>query len=214
MARSSIGTPWLKMWVEPRQTIRSIVKRDPKYLFKSLCIIYGFPMLLHFAQTQSLGGRLSLIAILGGAILFAFFVGMIGISITSFLLHFTGKWIGGAASFSYVRAAVAWSNVTNVVNSIIWLILVGLFKEQVFFQTFPANVLVGYQGVVLGFLFFAQCVVTVWSFIILLKSLGEVQGFSAWKALLNVIMPAAALIAVFGLIALFIWWSGGAIHAV
>jgi len=47
-----------------------------------------------------------------------------------------------------------------------------------------------------------QLVVAVWTLIILLKALGEVQGFSAWKALLNVMIP---VVIVFGGISILSW---------
>ena len=49
--------------------------------------------------------------------------------------------------------------------------------------------------------FFVQSIASIWGFVIVLQALGEVQGFSAWKALLNVIIP-------FGLLLLITWAIG------
>jgi len=39
----------------------------------------------------------------------------------------------------------------------------------------------------------------------LLKTLGEVQGFSAWKALLNVVIPLVIVVAAIWLVGWIIW---------
>ena len=201
--------PWLKIWVEPRETIRRIVKFDPKYRFYLLSFIYGFPMLLHLAQNLSLGQSFSAIGIVIGSLVLALLAGMLGIYVVSGLLFWTGKWIGGKGSFQEVRSAVAWSNVANVINSILWLILVGLFGSSLFLNTFTDTAFVGRQLAIVGVIGLVQLVVAVWAFIILLKTLGEVQGFSAWKALLNVVIPFFIVTAAIFVLLWIVWVSIG-----
>jgi hypothetical protein len=190
--------PWLRMWVDPRDTIKEIVAKDPKYCFKTLSGFYGFPVLLHFAQTLSLGATHSLGAILIIALVLSPFVGMLGISITSALIFWTGKWIGGKGIFPHIRAAVTWSNVTSVVTSLFWLILVGTFGVNVFYREFPNMPFTGSDAVLVSFIFLLQFIISVWSLVLLCKGLGQVQKFSAWKGLLNVIIP-------FVLFVIFVW---------
>jgi hypothetical protein len=51
----------------------------------------------------------------------------------------------------------------------------------------------------------------VWGFIILLHTLGEVQGFSAWKALVNVIIPVVIVVGAWLLLG-WIFMGTGSIH--
>ena len=181
--------PWISMWVRPRETIRAIVKKNPRQSFYLLSAIYGFPLLLQMAQNFSLGEVLSFLPILLGALILSLFIGMLVITVISGLLSWTGGWIGGKASFLQVRAAVAWANVPNTVNILMWLLMVATFGNQVFTHSFAETPFIGYQLIVVFFAFLVQVMVAVWGFIIGLKALGEVQGFSAWKALLNVLIP-------------------------
>jgi len=181
--------PWLGMWVRPRETIKEIVKFNPKHLFPLLAGIYGFPMVLQFAQNISLGDRLPAWAVVVISLALAVFVGMLGITVVSGLLYWTGGWIGGKAKFQEVRSAVAWSNVPNTVNCAIWLIMAAVFGARLFNRGFSEMPFMGYELTVVFFAFLAQVVISVWGFIVVLKALGEVQGFSAWKALLNVLIP-------------------------
>jgi hypothetical protein len=181
--------PWLGMWVRPRETIRAIVQFKPGYLFPLLCLIYGFPLLLQMAQNFSLGDRFPMGGIVIGALVGAVFIGMIGINLVAALFYWTGKWIGGTGTFQTIRAAVAWSNVPNLVNSLIWVVNMASFGNRLFTHGFVETPFVGNELALIFFTSLVQVVIAVWGFVIVLKALGEVQGFSAWKALLNVLIP-------------------------
>lgn len=197
--------PWLKIWVQPRETIRAIVRANPKMYFPLLSGIYGFPMLLQFAQNLSLGEKFSSFTILIGALVLATFAGMLGITIVSWLIHWTGKWIAGIGSFERIRAAVAWSNVPNLINGLIWLFMTAVFNGRLFTKGFGEVAFVGAELQIVFFAFLAQVIIAVWAFIILLKTVGEVQGFSAWKALLNILIPFFTVVIALWIL-MWIYW--------
>lgn len=196
MAKNLGINPWLKMWVEPRKTIRTIVNFDPKYRFAVLSGIYGFPMMLHIAQNLNLSDYYVTGGILIVALLLSVFAGMLGITITSALLSWTGKWIGGKAPFLNIRAAVGWSNIPNIINIVMWLIMIAHFGGMVFNRNFPQMPFMGGEMLFVLSIFLVQFIMAIWSFVMLLISLSEVQGFSAWKALLNMIIPSVMVIIV------------------
>lgn len=197
--------PWLRIWVQPRDTIRAIVKTNSKKYFALLSAFYGFPMFLQFAQNLSLGETLPSYAILVLALVLSTFIGMLGITIISWLVHWTGKWVGGEGTFDKIRAAVAWSNVPNAINGLIWLAMIGVFGERLFTRGFGEESFVGTELQIVFFAFLVQVIIAVWAFVILLKTVGEVQGFSAWKALLNILIPFfVVVIALWAL--MWIYW--------
>jgi hypothetical protein len=183
------SNPWVGMWVRPRETIRAIVQYNPNYLFFVLCLIYGFPMLFQVAQNLSLGDRYPLAAIIAGALIFGVLAGIVMINIAAGLFYWTGKWIGGTAPFLHVRAAVAWANLPSLGNIAIWFVNMAMFGGRIFTRSFIETPFVGSELALIFFLSIVQVILAVWAFIMLLKALGEVQGFSAWKALLNVLIP-------------------------
>ncbi len=187
------NNPWLKIWTQPRTTIREIVAFNPKFRFFILAWIYGFVTILHTSQNFSLGTNLSLPAILASGVILALLFGVVGISITSWVLQWTGKWIGGTASYHEIRAAVSWSNVPNIINIFMWLILVGYFGSSVLTNTFAQKPFVGIDLYIVIPIFLVQFAVSIWSLVILITTLSEVQGFSGWKALLNLLIPIAMI---------------------
>jgi hypothetical protein len=204
--------PWVGMWVRPRETIQAILATNKNYLLKLLYWIYGFPLLLQFAQNFSFGDSYSATPIVIGALLLAFPVGYIGINIGAYLFYWTGRWIGGQGSFQDLRAAVAWSSVPNIVGIVIWALQLAMFDGKIFSLMFFSMPLVGAQLTVTYICSAVSVIVMVWGLIILLKSVGAAQQFSAWKALLNVFLP---FIVIFIGLRLLIWLFmvlSGAVH--
>lgn len=196
MAKSVQGNPWLSIWTQPRKTIRSIVDSDPKRGFILLCAIYGLPLAFNLTQSFDFASVIPLWAILIGSLVACPFLGMIGITISSWLLHFFGRMIGGKGTFPMVRAAVAWSNVPNFVTVCMWGILLGIFGAAVFSKNFSEMQFVGYRAGILFLVMLIESIVSVWGFILLLSTLREVQSFSIWRAILNVVLPFAVVVAV------------------
>ncbi len=206
MAKTMEGNPWLSIWINTRQTIRAIVNSDPKRGFVFLSAVYGFPIASNFAQNLSLSATVPIWAIVIGALILSTFVGMLGITICTWLLKVTGSWIGGKGTFQTIRTAVAWSNVPSIVTVLMWFVLLGFFGGQVYNREFAETSFIGYEAGIVFLVFLIQTIVSIWGFVILVNALGEVQGFSAWKALLNIIIPFVIIVAVVWLMA---WVMGG-----
>lgn len=189
--------PWLKIWVSPRETIRKIVALNPSYRFYLLSWMYGFVMFLQLAQDLSLSLQMPLPFILGGSLILAAPIGALVFNIFAALLCWTGKWIGGKGSFSHIKAAVAWAYVPSAVNIMVWLLMLSVFGASIFSGAFADTVFAGYQLSIVFFGFLAQIIASIWGFFIGLHTLAEVQGFSAWRALLNIVIPFVMLMVTF-----------------
>lgn len=199
MADKTLGlNPWTRIWTSPRETIRSIVNFNPKYRFIILSFLHGLPTLFYAAQDLSMGNTYSIFGIILTAIVLATFIGMLTITIGSALFLWTGRWIGGTATYYPIRAAVSWSNVPNIIIILTWAISIYFFREQLFLKGFQQTDFIGPAFTVMAINLVVQTVMSIWSFVILVKGLAEVQGFSAWKGLLNALIP-------FFMIAILIW---------
>jgi hypothetical protein len=209
VAKQKEINPWLSMWTKPRETIRWIVKTNPNMHIWWLAGFYGLPLLLRFAQGLSLGQDLSIFLILIVSVIFAAPVGMLGFVVMSALVYWMGKWLGGAGNYASIRAAIAWSKMPNVVVSFLWLILMGLFGAQVFFETFPLSPFTGASYVIFSAVTLIHTVLIVWSFVLLFRALAEVQKYSVWKAIINVVLPFVVVAIALWELLVFIFWAIG-----
>lgn len=194
--------PWLTMWTKPKSTIRSIVNYDSNFRLFVLSGIYGFVSLISTAQSFSIGETLNFFLILLIAIILAPVWGFIAFSISSFFIHFTGKWLKGQASYKEVRASIAWSNVPMIGNVVLWIILFVIFKQDIL-KDFPgSSALSGtYRGILLMILF-GQLILNIWVLVLYINSLAEVQRFSIGKAILNIIIAVIIFIALFFIVSI------------
>lgn len=94
MPDTSVKNPWRNIWINPKETIRQIVSTNPKFRLYWLYFIYGLPMAFSFSQSYSLINAIPLWTILIAALIVAPFIGAAGVTIASWLIQWTGRWIG------------------------------------------------------------------------------------------------------------------------
>lgn len=197
MSQPVQGNPWLTIWTRPRQTLRKILNTNPSKQLAWLYVIYALPITLYFAQVGSFGVQFPAPLVFLLAFILAFVLGFIGIHIGSAFLFWTGKWLGGVGTFKEVRAAVAWSNVPNLVNCLTWIISGCIFGKALFLASFPYLPITDGQRLYMTGVFIAQLVVAVWSLILFFHTVAEAQGFTLWRAFLSAVL---ALVIVLGLV--------------
>jgi hypothetical protein len=194
--------PWLTIWRHPRATIARIVAENPNRSLWLLAGIYGFCALMNLFQSMALGSALSTLGILILAIILAPFYGYISFSIWSWFVTWVGKWFKGHGSFTTIRSAYAWSCVPIVLNIPLWVLMVIIFGHQLFLNFPDAHLLPSSQVLLLFIILIAKVVLAIWSLVIYLNALAEVQKYSVLRAILNVVVAGVIL----GVI-IFILWS-------
>lgn len=197
--------PWLSIWLRPRATIQHIVDTDPQQQVTLIAVLIGIVYFLENPLTTSL--RVSLgfplypvLLIPAGAI-----VGLIGVHVGAMVVRWVGQWLGGRASDVHLRAALAWGQVPLVIGAIPSAIVqMFLIRSPEVGSTawldqrpYATGALVAVSSLVL--------VAAIWGAFTYAKAVAQVQGFSAWRALLNTLLAWLLLTLPFALIATVIW---------
>ncbi|MDN3508767.1 MAG: YIP1 family protein [Candidatus Neptunochlamydia sp.] len=200
--------PWLSIWVHPRKTIRALVEYNTNYRLVTFCVVYGFQYILQILQYLSLVEGTSLLFVILLALIFSIPMGYIVFNVLSAFYFWVGKLIKGKGSFKQIRAATYWSTVPMVVTCLVWIVLMVLHGNSFFVVGYEAK-LVGTAAAISIGLGIIQLVIAIWGLIILLHALGEVQGFSVWMTLLNLVLAG---LAIFILLFLIVWGVSSVIH--
>jgi len=192
---TTIVNPWFSVWTKPRSTIRQIVDSDPKRLTLLLICLVGIGSALDQMSKANVGDTLSIPVIFLIAAILGPIASIITWYISAYLLKWTGGWLKGQANLVNIRTAMAWSYIPMVVILMLWIPMIAIFGGELFTTETPN--MDGNQGLAMALIGFAvvQAVLTIWCLIVYLKMLGEVQGFSAWKALGNSLL-AGLIIAI------------------
>ncbi len=182
---TNYSSPWISMWLHPRRTICQIVDTDPDRAVLLLAAIAGIGKVLDKASTKSSGDLISFPSIFLLAVILGPLSGIISLYIGGALLRWTGRWIGGRADARDIRCAIAWSSVLAIWAMLLWIPELLLFGKEMFTSKTP-NIDASIALTTLLWIFIIlEIVLGLWTFVVFLKCLGEVQGFSAWKALGN-----------------------------
>lgn len=174
----TIDNPWLSIWTEPKRTIRYIVTTNPQRSMIFLATTYGIYQVLERDDFISLLENIGALGAWAIAIIGGFILGLLSLYIYSALLKWTGSWLNGKADSTEIRAAYAWSNVPYVLMVII--LIIDIFMVQPIISSSPTSLV----------LLSINFVLVIWSCVILCRSLAEIQGFSSWTGLGNILLAS------------------------
>jgi hypothetical protein len=172
--------PFFAIWIAPRDTIRQIVDSDPRRGVLAIAALSGALSGLEGSWLAAMSGAHAMSAL--WPFLVALKVGMFaiwgiaGLYIAGWMITGACRALGGIAPAAQTRAAIAWASIPGIVATGLGVIalLAGIvtphaFKPGAF--AFPPELIV--LSAILG----------VWGLVLELKCLGEVNRFSAWRAL-------------------------------
>lgn len=188
--------PWMHIWWAPQETLRAIVDKDPARGFFPLSCIYGFLFAWHLMLQVSAIAFIPLWALLVGTLLLSPLLGMVAIYVISWLLHISGRLIGGKSDFSRVRTAYVWSTAPDIFKIGLWLLGFWRGFGGAEWGLFYVS---GYSVEVVSFVMVIERVISIWGWIILMNGLVVVQGFSLWRACLNVLIVIGVFVFLRGL---------------
>lgn len=192
MSADHYRSPWLTIWLHPRQTVSRLLETKPEKGFLTLCVLFGLPQYFQFAYQSSLSDSWPFEQVLLGALLSSPLIGWLLISFAGRLLALTGRWLGGQGSSLQVRHAVAWATLPIGSLSAMWAILIMKFGPALFSRLPP---MVPSQDTTFysAGSSFAIVLMILWSLILLFNTLSIVQQHSRTKAIAAIILAAVAV---------------------
>ncbi len=206
-------TPWLAMFVRPRQTMRQILDDDPTRLVALLAMLGGVLTVLDSASIDSMGERIPVPTIFAMAIPVGVLTGFIMLYLGGAVIQLTGSWLGGRATAVEVRAALAWGRVPIYWAGLLWLPYLGFFGGEVFMSEMPSVTAQPWLLFVLINLAVVETGLGVWGLVTLVLAVAEAHRFSGWRSLgsivlavVLIIVPLVMLAMILGVLAVLASW--------
>ena len=187
--------PWLSIWRHPRATTRQILAGDPGRNVWLLAALAGIAHGFSSAGTDNAGDEMGLMVIVMTSVIGGAISGVLGLWLGSHVVRWTGSWIRGRATLTEVRGALAWSGVPTIWTLPVWLLAIALFGQPLFTKAGVDLSTSGGLAIVALVIFVGLSVVAIWHIVVSLKCLAEAQGFSAWRALGNLLLAFLVLTA-------------------
>lgn len=194
--------PFISIWLEPRETIRTIVDTNPHLHVVGLICLSSFFNGLNQASNRSVGDRIPTLAVL----LVVAALSPLAIPI-AYLAAGVARWtaarLGGVASQKEVRAAVAWSSVPMIeLSLVVWPLQLLLFGHENFRSNTPR--IDALSPTISVAILSVGVFVLVWSSVVGIKCFSEVNRFSTWKAVRALLMAVGVALAAIIALALMV----------
>lgn len=187
--------PWFSIWTKPRDTMKEIFISKPKNVFL-LILLGSLVQTLDRASSKNVADSISSpFSIISIVIFGTFVVFLTYYFLLPALFNWVAKKLGGQGTFEKTRYSVAYSYIPYVYSLIlVWLPSFFLFGIENFTSETPK--MDSSITLTILFIIFAiiDVVIGIWTIIISLKCLGEAHQFSAWKALLTIIVSFMIII--------------------
>lgn len=178
-----------KIWMNPRPVFKYLTHiRHEKYITK-LLILAGIANAIEKATLRNSGDKSSLITVLLGAIVGGALFGWLSYFLYSSLVRWTGKWLKGNASTDDILRVLAFATIPNIVGILFTIVEISFFGNSVFksqiglLQNDTLHIALGYS---LGFI---GLVLGIWSLVLSVIGISEVQQFSIAKSIVNLMLP-------------------------
>ncbi len=183
------------IWFSPKQVFQYILESDYNDFVIPLLYILGILRSLNSAIEKNLGDKLSLPTIIFSSIFIGGIFGWLGFYIYAAMLRWTGKWLNGKGDTDSILKVLAYGQMPSVLMLLLIIPQILFFGEDLFRSELdPAKyiTLSVYFLIITGIL---QALLAIWSFILVIIGLSEVQKFSIGKSILNFLLPVIIIVA-------------------
>lgn len=197
--------PWRSIWTQPKATIAQLVTTDATHYVIPLAAVGGISGGLNRASIRNFGDTMNTT----GIIILVLTLGSLGailqLYISSALLKWTGSWLNGQASRKEIRTALAWPNALILYNLALWVPEIMLMGREAFMSTTPMfDIAPQWVSIIMLIIISLRMIIAIWSIIVLLKGLAQVQQFSSWTALGNILLSGLVLLVPLGILTLLV----------
>jgi hypothetical protein len=174
--------PLHDVWLRPRRVFRELATRPingTDYLLGAAQGVVGW---LALSRAQNVGANSSIAEIFGKALLVGSIAGIASLFLMGAIYSRLGARAGGASARTQVIHVLAYGGVPMVASLVVWIFTALLAGEATFEQVQRAD-LEGFIALLLHVQFFVYVLLTLWSVVIQVMGLSEIQGLTTRKAL-------------------------------
>src|ERR1700690_1882705 len=173
--------PLQEVWLKPRRVFRALAATPIGRNDYLLAAAQGIVSMLVLSRAQSAGRSSGVAAILGDALIIGPFAGVLGVWVMAEIYSRLGRRAGGAASASQIFHVIAYGGVPVVASLGLWLITALLAGRPTFIDA-PGKDLAPFLVLLLRTQFLAHCALALWSSLLQVMGLSEVQAMRLQRA--------------------------------
>jgi len=189
-----------EIWTSPRKVFRYIDEKKYDKYVTILLVLSGIARALNRAVSNNLGDRMSIWVIIGICIIVGGLFGWLTYYIYAVLISWTGKWLKGEGNTDSIIRIISYAMIPSVLALVILFPQISIYGCEM--VKFDINTIsTDLFSIILFFLFaFLEFILGIWTIVLCVIGISEVQKFSIGKSILNLLMPGLILLVLFLLI--------------
>ena len=181
---------FIKLLTSPREAFKFINDyKYEKYLYV-LLFLAGMVRTFDRASTKNMGDNYSIWTIIAICVIFGGGVGWITYYIYSALISWTGSWMNGKGNTQSVLRVFAYAFFPSIFILILLIPQIAIYGNELFKSDNDLYSLASMESIVLYVILFVEFALGIWSLILCVIGISEVQKLSIGKSILNLLLPA------------------------
>lgn len=183
-----------KIWTTPRQVFKFINNSQyEKYMFV-LLVLSGISRAFDRASSGNMGDRMSLFSVIALCVVMGGLLGWLSYYIYAALISWTGKWLGGIETTYSILRVLAYAMIPAVCGMVLLIPQIAIFGQELFRS--DADIYAMGQSHVLLLYGFAlvEFALGIYSLVLLVIGVSEVQKISVGKSILNLILAVLVIV--------------------
>jgi hypothetical protein len=173
--------PLHDVWLKPRRVFRELASRPIGAVDYLLAAAQGIAGWLALSRERNAGATDSVTDIFGHAFLLGSVAGIASLFLMGTIYARLGSRAGKTAARNQVFHVLAYGGVPLAASLIIW-VFVALLTGEATFEEVPRPDVEGFVALLLRIQFLSYIVLTLWSVVIQVMGLSEIQGVATRKA--------------------------------
>lgn len=185
---------FIKIWSSPRLVFKYINDNSYDKFVTVLLVLAGISSTFDRASSKNMGDSMSLATILAICVIVGGLLGWISYYIYAATISWTGKWLKGQGNTKSVLRIIAHAMIPSIVTLVLLIPQIALFGKGIFQSEIDLDKNGWIPTIVFYTTLSVEFVLGIWTLVIFIIGISEVQKISIGKSILNVILPILLLI--------------------
>lgn len=182
------------LWSSPKKVLKYINDYEYKKHFYLLLVLAGIVRYFDNASNNNMADHYPLWMILSMGVIFGGLFAWIGFYIYSSLLSWTGKWLNAEGTRERLMRILVYASYPVIFSLFITALQILTFGADLFKSEWGEIELDSSDQLIVYVTSAVKLILSIWTLVLIVLGIAEVQKLSIGKAILNLILPALVLI--------------------
>lgn len=193
-----------EIWTSPNKVFRFINERHYDKFVTLLLTFAGISRAFDRAQMKNMGDKMPIILIVGTCVITGLIFGWISYYIYSALISWTGKWLKGEADAKSINRILSYAMIPSIVALVFLIPQIGVYGEEIFKSDGNITSAGWFLNIIVYGSKFIRIILGIWTVVLCVIGISQVQKFSIGKSILNLLLPAIIIVVPITIILLII----------